>query len=198
MFSLGSLGYMVGIIMVNAPFWNCGGIQRTWYLVGLVSLQSLIQILRAVTLTVHKVMNGVIRDGKVTFKKVRRASIQYRGLRRVIQRNFHNFSVVNLPLVKSIDCPSVIVLQSFQGILAQQFENLGWQTDRAIIPFEGLLGSWLLRMRPEQWLARASRPGRMRMPRGEGMDVIKLIRREVYTPLSESETKSKTSEGEST
>ena len=42
--------------------------------------------------------------------------------------------------MKSTDGLSVVGLQSFHGILAQQFEYLRWQIDRAIIPFEGLLG----------------------------------------------------------
>ena len=53
---------MAGVMVVDGPVRNCGGILGTWYLVGLISLQSLIQILRAVTLTVHKVETGVIRD----------------------------------------------------------------------------------------------------------------------------------------
>ena len=60
MFSLGSLGYMIGKMVVNCPLRNHGGILRALYLVCLVSLKSLVQILRAVTLTVHKVENGVI------------------------------------------------------------------------------------------------------------------------------------------
>ena len=43
--------------------------------------------------------------------------------------------------MKSIDFLGVIGFQSFPGILAQQFENVRWQVDRAIIRFEGLLGS---------------------------------------------------------
>ena len=37
---------------------------------------------------------------------------------------FHNFSVVGLPLVKSIDGLSVVGLQSFHCILTQQFIDL--------------------------------------------------------------------------
>ena len=65
MCSQGSLGYMVGIMVVNVPLRTWGGTLGTWYLVGLVnlvSLQSLIQILRAVTLPVHKVQNGMARS----------------------------------------------------------------------------------------------------------------------------------------
>ena len=53
---------MAGVMVVDVPFRNFGGILGTWYLVGLICLQSLIQILRNVTLTVHKVENGVIRN----------------------------------------------------------------------------------------------------------------------------------------
>ena len=130
-----------GIMVVNGSLRNRGGILGKWYLVVLVSLLRLIQILRTVRLVVHEVKTGVIRDGSVTFTKVRRASMRYRGLRMVILRDFHNFSVVDLPLVKSIDGLSVIGLQSFHGILVQQFVNFGWQVDRAIIPFEGFWDS---------------------------------------------------------
>ena len=55
--------------------------------------------------------------------------------------DFHNFSVVDLPLVKSIDGLSAVALQCFHCILTQQFKDLWWQIDRAIIPFEELLWS---------------------------------------------------------
>ena len=51
-------------------------------------------------------------------------------------RDFRNFSVVDPTLVKSVDGLSVVGHQSFHAILAQQFEYLEWQIDRAIIPFE--------------------------------------------------------------
>ena len=50
--------------------------------------------------------------------------------------DFHNFSVVDLLLVKSIDGLSVVGLQCFHWILTQQLKDLWWQIDRAIIPFE--------------------------------------------------------------
>ena len=90
-------------------------------------------------MAVPQVENGVIRDDKVTFRKVRRPCIRCRGHRRVILRDFHNFSVVELPLVKSIDGLSVIGLQRFHGILAQQFENLEWQVG-GVGGLEGLPG----------------------------------------------------------
>ena len=62
MFSLRSLSYMVGIVVINVPLRSWGGILGTWYLVCLVHLKSLVQILRTVTLTIHKVKNGVLRD----------------------------------------------------------------------------------------------------------------------------------------
>ena len=53
---------MVVVMVVDGALRNFGGILGTWYLVGLICLQSLIQILSVVTLTVHRVENGVIRD----------------------------------------------------------------------------------------------------------------------------------------
>ena len=48
--------HMIGMMVVNVPL-------GTWYLIGVISLLSLIKILRVVTLAVHKVENGVIMDG---------------------------------------------------------------------------------------------------------------------------------------
>ena len=62
MFSLWGLGCMIGKMVVDCHLRNHGGFLRVWYLVYLVSLKSLVQILRAMTLTAHKVKNGVIRD----------------------------------------------------------------------------------------------------------------------------------------
>ena len=45
---------MVGIMVVNVPLRNWGGILGTWYLVGLVTLKSLVEIPRAVILAIHK------------------------------------------------------------------------------------------------------------------------------------------------
>ena len=60
---------------------------------------------------------------------------------RGVWNKIKDISAVDLPLVKSIDGLSVVGLQNSHGILTQQFEYLGWQIDRAIIPFEGHLGS---------------------------------------------------------
>ena len=49
-----SLGIRVILPLVNCHLRNHDGILRAWYLVFLVSLKSLVQILRAVTLTVTK------------------------------------------------------------------------------------------------------------------------------------------------
>ena len=38
---------MVGIVVINVPFRREGGILGTWYVVCLISLKSLVQILRA-------------------------------------------------------------------------------------------------------------------------------------------------------
>ena len=62
-------------------------------------------------------------------------------VQRSLLRDFHNISVVDLPLVKSIVGLSVTGLQCLHCILTQQFKHLWWQIDRAIIPFKGLLGS---------------------------------------------------------
>ena len=75
------------------------------------------------------------------FQEGQKGQYQVQRGRRVILRDFDSFSVVDFPLVKSIDGVSVIGLQIFHCILAQQFENLGWQVDRVIIPFQGCLGS---------------------------------------------------------
>ena len=110
---------MVGAMVVNGPLQNCGGILQTWYLIGLVSLQSLIQILRAVTL-VHKLrmgssgMSRSLSGRSEGHDQVQRAQEGH-------PVGFQNFSVVDLPLVKSIDGLSAIGLQSFHCILTQQF-----------------------------------------------------------------------------
>ena len=85
----------------------------------------------------HQGWLGHIQEGQ-------KGRMRYRELRRVLLRDFHNFSVVDLPLVKSTDGLSVVGLQSFHCTLIQQLEYLWWQIDSAIISFEGLLGSWLL------------------------------------------------------
>ena len=138
---LRSLHYMVSILVVNNPLRRWCGILGRCYLVCLVCLKSLVQILRSVTLTIHKLENGVLREVLVTFRKVRKARIKLKGFRRVILRDFHNISAVDLPLVKSIEGLSVIDLQCFHCILTQQLIDLWWQIDGSIIPFEGLLGS---------------------------------------------------------
>ena len=48
--------------VVDGPLRNFNRILGTWHLIGLICLQSLVQILRVVTLTVHKVKSRVIRD----------------------------------------------------------------------------------------------------------------------------------------
>ena len=60
------------------------------------------------------------------FQEGQKGHYQVQRAQGVILRDFHNFSAVDLPLAKSIDVLSVIDLQSFHGILTQQFENLGW------------------------------------------------------------------------
>ena len=142
MFSLGSLGYMVGVMVVDGPLRNFGGVLGTWYLVGLICLRSLIQILRVVTLTVHKVKNelghqgclGHFQEGQKGHYQVQEAQEGYP------EGCFHNFSVVNLPLVKSVDGLSITGLQSLQCILTQQFIDLRWKIARSIILLKWLLG----------------------------------------------------------
>ena len=124
----------------------------------------------------HQGCSGHFQEGQKGLYQVQRAQ-------QVILRDFPNFSDVDLPLLKSIDGLSVIGLQTFHCILTQQFENLGWQVDRAIIPFDGLWGPCLLRKRPQWWFGRVARPGRRWMPRGKGMDLIEPIRREIYTSI---------------
>ena len=58
-------------MVVDCPLRDHGGMLMAWYLVCLVSLKILVQILKAVTLTVPTVQPGVIRDVLVTFRMVR-------------------------------------------------------------------------------------------------------------------------------
>ena len=64
----------------------------------------------------HQIWLGLFQEGKKGYNQIQRAQ-------EVILRDFHNFSVVGLPLMESIDGLSVIGLQSFHGILSQQFED---------------------------------------------------------------------------
>ena len=128
---------MVGTMVVNFSIRVWGRILGTWYLVGLVSLKSLIQILRAVTLAIQKVKNGLIGDATSLSGRSERPESGTEGS----GGDFHNFSIVDLPLVKPADGLSVVGLQGFHCTLTQQFEYLGLQIDRVIIPFEALLRS---------------------------------------------------------
>ena len=53
------------------------------------------------------------------FEEGQEGHFQVLGPRRVILGCFHNFKIVNLPLIESIDGLSVIGLQGFHCILAQ-------------------------------------------------------------------------------
>ena len=53
------------------------------------------------------------------FQEGQKGQNQIQRTPEVILSNFHNISVVDLPLVKSIDSLSVVCIQSFHGILAQ-------------------------------------------------------------------------------
>ena len=131
---------------------DCGAFLGTCYLESLRSMQSPIQILRAVTREWgHQGCLGHFQDGQKGYYQVQR-------LTRVILRYFHNFSVVDPLLVKSIYGMSLIGLQSFHYIMTQQFIDMRWQVDRGIIPFDGLLGSRLSRMGPERLSGGVTRP----------------------------------------
>ena len=133
--------------------------------------------LRAVTLTIHKVKNGVLRDVEVTFRKFKEARIRHRGLRRVILKLFHNISVADLPLLKSGEGLSVIGLQGFHCILTRQLIDLCWQIDRSIIPFKRLLGSSLMRLGLNGCFRGGPGLEGGGFLEGKAMDLIELTRR---------------------
>ena len=68
----------------------------------------------------HQGWLGHFQEGQKGHYQVQRAQ----------EGHFHNFSVVDLYLLKYINGLTVIGLQSFHSISAQQFEDLWWQIDR--------------------------------------------------------------------
>ena len=76
---------------------------------------------RVMTLTIHKVKDGVLWDAEASFREIRQARIRLRGSRWVYLRVFHNISVLDLLLMKPIEGLSVVGLQGILSILAQQF-----------------------------------------------------------------------------
>ena len=61
--------------------------------------------------------------------------------------------------------------------------GFGEHCSEAILPFDGLWGSRLLRMGPERWSRGVARPWRGWMPRERGVDLAELIRRKIITSV---------------
>ena len=148
---------MVGVMVIDGPLRNFGGILETWYLVGLICLIEPDPNPQSCDTDCSQSQGWGHQGCLGHFQEGQKGHYQIQEAQEVILRCFHNFRVVDLPLVKSVDGLSIIGLQSFHCILTQQFKDLRWQVDWAI------LRGW--------------------MPRGKGMDLVELIRRKINTSM---------------